>query len=93
MESKHFVLKEYVNGYELSVSIDDNLTSIKKEGVNKFRADVVLFRNEDDPVFENTIEFGRYFSPSEMARGILKAKEKAMELPKGECSELNPEVR
>ena len=89
MESKHFVLKEYVNGYELSVSIDENIGSATRP----FRADVVLFRSENDTSYKNTIEFGRWFSPIEMARAILVVREKAMELPKGEYAEFNPEIR
>ena len=81
--AKHFCLKEYVNGYELSVSIDDNLC-------DKFRAEIILFGDPRQDIDMHSIirEWGCR-SVERMAECIIEAEAYAMTLPPGKFGEFN----
>ena len=70
-------IKEYVNGYELSVAVDGNCG----EG---FRADVALFDQEETLP---TVEVGVATSLNSLASLLTKAREQANALPKGQYIE------
>lgn len=77
--AKHFVLKEWINGYELSVSIDDN-------GCNKFRGEVALFRDprqELDNIMDSLVKEWGCRNIERMAELILEARDYAQKLPEG----------
>jgi len=65
---RHVCLKEWVNGNEISVSIDDNCC-------DKFRSDVVVFFDATGKHFK---ESGHSTNVCMMAENILKAKEFAL---------------
>ena len=67
---RHICLKEWINGNEISVSMDDNLC-------NKFRAEVFVFHNDDN--IRNRTEIGFSNSPTHMAKLIVEAKKCAKE--------------
>jgi hypothetical protein len=79
--AQHFCLKQWVNGYELSVSIDDNLC-------HKFRAEVALFSTETDMVKE----WGSRY-PISMAEDILEATKLAESMNKGNYPEFETCIR
>ena len=70
---KHVCLKEWFNGNEISVSIDDNLN-------DTFRAEVIVFRDKERIVSSayfmsiNTIEVGHCRHPTHLAELLLKAQ-------------------
>lgn len=77
--AKHFCLKEWVNGYELSVSIDDN-------GCNKFRGEIALFSYPAmviDDISRSLIKEWGCRSVEYMAELILEARDYAQKLPEG----------
>ena len=65
---KHFCLKQYINGYEISVSVDDNVGAISLP----FRAEVVVFKTR---LMSSLKEIGNSRSVIKMAKDILKAEE------------------
>ena len=62
-------MKEWINGNEISVSMDDLC--------NKFRAEVIVFHNDDN--IRNRTEIGFSNSPTHMAKLIVEAKKCAKE--------------
>ncbi len=82
---RHICLKEWINGNEISVSMDDNLC-------NKFRAEVIVFHNDDN--IRNRTEIGFSNSPTHMAKLIVEAKKmcKGKERNKGNISDKNFEL-
>ena len=68
LENKHFCLKQYVNGHEISVSIDDNAGAVSLP----FRAEVVVFKTR---LMSSLKEIGNSRSVVKMANDILKAEE------------------
>ena len=81
--AKHFCFKQWVNGYELSVSVDDNLC-------DKFRAEVVLFKEE---LSLGTVGMWHCTSPIGMAEIIEAAYKTAKSLPKGNFSEFESYIK
>ena len=68
---RHICLKEWVNGNEISVSIDDNLC-------NKYRGEVVIFHDNTGQGLDginNITDLGGSRCPTHTAELILKAKE------------------
>ena len=78
---RHVCLKEWINGNEISVSIDDNLC-------DKFRAEVIVFH---DSTLENRTNIGGSICPNHMAELITKAKELA-EKTKGTRKKFNSRI-
>lgn len=67
---RHVCLKQWVNGNEISISIDDNLGA-------GFRGDVMLFHSNGN--FNDRTAIGNFHCPTTMAEVILKALKLAKE--------------
>jgi len=76
--AKHINLKEYINGYEISISIDDNLC-------NRFRYEIAIFSHElNGSIFtESIIKKYNGHDIGFMAKDIVKAERYARGLSAG----------
>lgn len=79
--AKHFCLKQWVNGNEISVSIDDNLN-------DTFRGEVAVFSSDD---ITEMVEIGNSRGLSGLARDILEAIQHA-ENHKGKLPEFETKI-
>ena len=81
---KNVCIKEWVNGYELSVAIDNNMNA-------GFRAHIVLF--EQDRVMHSEIIWETcMFTITHMAVAILEAKEFANKKEVGPIDSFPPRI-
>ena len=67
---RHICLKQWLNGNEISVSIDDN-------SCDRFRAEVVVFYSDSDNI-EERIDIGGSRCPTHMAELIKEAEKYAL---------------